>query len=133
MPKRKDNSKLADAAIEAWEETRAAKPAAHPNLDTPWRQRARKDKIIADAAPVWLDPRAQTGRFGKSWMTLNRWMNDPRFNYPRPEKWFGKTPMTRLSTIEAWEASLPSEPPEHPNLNTRSRQRPAPRSMQPAE
>jgi hypothetical protein len=91
----------------------------------------RKDKSQLD--PVWLDSRAQEARTGRSWVTLTRWMNDPGMRYPRPEKYFGKTPMTKLQTIEAWEASLPSEPPEHPNLNTRSRQRPPSPRVQPAE
>lgn len=88
---------------------------------------------IAEATRYWLDNHAQAARAGKTWNTLTRWMTDPRYNYPRPEKWFGKTPMTRLSTIEAWEASLPSEPPVQLNIRQPSRQRaPAP-SVQPAE
>jgi hypothetical protein len=60
---------------------------------------------------VWLDGRAQAARAGKSWLTLSRWMNDPAMNYPRPERYFGKTPVTRLETIEAWEKTLPTKSP----------------------
>ncbi len=81
----------------------------------------------------WLDNRQQAARAGKSWLTLTRWMDDPEMKYPRPERYFKKTPVTRLATIEAWEATRPTQPPAHPNLNPPSRQRQAARDVQPVK
>lgn len=61
---------------------------------------------------VALDPRAQGERYGRSWMTLsNRWANDPDIKYPKPDFYVGKTPYVYVSTLEAWEASLPKQSP----------------------
>lgn len=66
----------------------------------------------ATAKPVALDPKAQAARYGKSWMTLSqRWANDPEIRYPRPDFYVGKTPYTYVTTLDAWEQSLPKEGP----------------------
>ena len=83
---------------------------------------AGKGKLIKQetrAGVFWLDARDQSARQGKSWLTLNRWMDNPKINYPRPERYTGKTPYTKLETIEKWEASQATTPPEHPNLRPR--------------
>lgn len=61
--------------------------------------------------PVWLDAKSQAARAGRSWLTLCRWMDDPEVNYPKPERYFKKTPVTRLETIEAWENAQPTTSP----------------------
>ena len=58
-----------------------------------------------------LDPRAQCARYGKSWVTLCRWHDNAAIRYPSPDFYVGKTPFVWLSTLNAWELTLPERSP----------------------
>jgi hypothetical protein len=70
---------------------------------------------------VLLNARLTRMRFGVSDMSLHRWMNDPRLNFPRPIR-INDRRYWRLSDLENFElerASQSDSPPEPLILATR--------------
>jgi transposase len=59
---------------------------------------------ISSPTQVWLSKRAQAQRYGKSTRTIDRWMRDPRLNYPTQVEFNGR-PHSRVSDHEEWERS----------------------------
>ena len=52
-------------------------------------------------------------RYGICYMTLHRWLQDPRMNFPRPV-YFGRLRYWRVADLEAWERSQPRTQPRPP-------------------
>ncbi|WP_442577914.1 helix-turn-helix transcriptional regulator [Mesorhizobium sp. ASY16-5R] len=50
----------------------------------------------------YLPARGVWERYGKSSMTLHRWLADERMNFPKPV-YFGRFRFWRLSELETWE------------------------------
>jgi len=55
-------------------------------------------------------PGAQVGaRYGRSDMTIHRWLNDPELNFPRPV-YIGRYRYWRIVALEAWEEEQARKP-----------------------
>lgn len=58
--------------------------------------------IEPKAGREYLPARAVWERYGKTSMTLHRWLADERMNFPKPV-YFGRFRSWKLSELEAWE------------------------------
>ena len=63
------------------------------------------DKKYLPARDVWE-------RYGRTNMTLHRWLKDPKMNFPRPI-YFGRFRYFAISAIEQWERERLAESLNH--------------------
>lgn len=62
------------------------------------------NRNLPETDSTFLPARAVRERYGISFMSLWRWINDPRMGFP-PPIYFSRYRYWRLADIEAWEAS----------------------------
>lgn len=55
---------------------------------------------------AFLPARKVWERYGVTSMTLHRWQNDERMNFPTPH-YFGRLRFWKISDLEEWEAEQP--------------------------
>ena len=58
---------------------------------------------------VWLPGPQVATRYGRSDMTIHRWLNDPELNFPRPT-YLGRYRYWRIDQLERWEAEQARKP-----------------------
>jgi transposase len=74
---------------------------------------------ISPTPVIWLSKRAQAQRYGKSTRTIDRWMRDPRLNYPKQVKFNGR-PHSKIEDHETWERSCALARAADPSTATQS-------------
>ena len=67
-------------------------------------QRFQVEEIRKLQDDYYLPARKVWERYGKTSMTLHRWLHDPGMNFPKPV-YFGRFRYWKLSWLEEWEAS----------------------------
>jgi hypothetical protein len=55
-----------------------------------------------DGETVYLPGPKVRERYGRTDMTIHRWLNDPEMGFPRPH-YFGRFRYWRIDELEAWE------------------------------